>query len=55
MELLEALKVIREECKKHVNCGMCPMRTDNTECALRKNYPQNWTLSCDCETPRLFS
>lgn len=26
MELIEALKIIREECNKHTECKQCPLR-----------------------------
>ena len=53
MELLEALKTIREECEKHI-CRNCPMRTHNDRCAIREKFPSDWKLRCD-GIPRLFN
>ena len=42
--LLNALKVIRTECKKHESCGDCPLCTDEG-CKLKMDAPKDWVLS----------
>lgn len=58
MELLEALKVIRDECKKHSRCKMCPLRSyDDKLCTITANInPDNWKFADEDtdEVPRLF-
>lgn len=59
MDLIEALKVIREECKKHTNCETCHLRDyDGGGCCITRT-PENWELSCDDDVqkkvPRLFA
>lgn len=55
MELLEALKVIKDECGKHGRCEECPLRTEVIEpgiaCEIRRVSPNCWNLS---DAPRLF-
>ena len=42
MNTLEALKVIREECKKHESCRKCPIRAEENGCMLdRSDLPAN--------------
>ena len=45
-ELLNALKVVRNECKKHVNekCNDCCLCTDEG-CKLKIDAPRDWCLS----------
>ncbi len=45
-ELLHALKVVRNECKKHMNekCNDCCLCTDEG-CKLKIDAPRNWCLS----------
>ncbi len=44
-ELLNALKVIKEECSKHkVTCKGCPMANCNDECGLESDQPSEWRL-----------
>ena len=42
--LLNALKVIRTECKKHENCHDCPLCSDEG-CKLKIDGPKNWVLA----------
>lgn len=56
MELIEALIVIRDECKKHDNCEECPLRdSENNACSLPTASPCNWDLRTDYIVPRLFN
>lgn len=57
MELLEALKTIRDECSTHNNCQRCPLRSksDDDSCGLKERYPSEWDLLDDGVTiPKLF-
>lgn len=60
MELIEALIVIRDECKKHDNCEECPLRdSENNACSLPTSsqsiYPCDWDLRTDYIAPRIFN
>lgn len=58
MELLEALKVIKEECEKHLKCSECPLRTKSScehLCGIKENNPDRWKLKNeDIRIPRVF-
>ena len=56
MELLDALRLIREECKKHESCELCPLRSKfNDDCALgESDQPANWDLYEDTTVPKLI-
>lgn len=54
MDLLEALKVIVNECKKHDTCDSCPMRDKFDECALQNDPPDDWVFKDNEVVPRLF-
>ena len=55
MDLLEALRVIKDECDKHLECYTCPMRdVDEAECTLGKIDPCNWGFIDEEVAPRLF-
>lgn len=43
-ELLKALQLIKEECKKHVHCDGCPMMTCDGMCGISENEPKSWLL-----------
>lgn len=44
-ELLEALKVIAEECDAHASCLECPLyKIDNGCITQDENAPANWDL-----------
>lgn len=45
-ELLNALKLIKEECKKQDSCGVnCPMWSiGNDECGVTGDAPNEWKL-----------
>ena len=46
-DLEQALKVIREECKKHKNCPTCPLRNEEDGCYIHENMPNEWALKSD--------
>lgn len=55
----EALRTIREECKKYQRCSLCPLRAqDNTHCMVVRaegQSPNTWVLKSDeINTDRLF-
>ena len=59
--LLEALKLIKNECSSHSECKTCPMRVKNIGqdeymCYLRTKNPLCWTFKEDVpqEKPRVF-
>lgn len=57
--LLEALQVIRGECKQHETCRDCPLRKEPLEvgqnnCSVAEINPMYWNLKTDIEIPRLF-
>lgn len=58
MELLEALRVIKEECTKTRFCKNCPLRTeileDGRTCSVMAVTPNNWNIKEFDEVPRLF-
>lgn len=43
-KLLEALKCIKEECKKHNSCSTCPMSVIGNECGVNDSTPADWEL-----------
>ena len=44
-ELLNALKLIKEECKKYKKCDDCPMYAHNElECGVIDDEPKKWRL-----------
>lgn len=43
-ELLKALELIREECKKHHNCEDCPLICADGDCGVTVQTPQYWSL-----------
>jgi hypothetical protein len=43
-KLLEALKVIKEECKKHDSCSTCPMSVRGDACGIDDSSPNDWKL-----------
>ena len=56
MELLEALNIIKETCKRHETCVICPLRENNDDGAFRcyilyHNDPSTWKIT---ECPRAF-
>lgn len=57
MELLDALKMIRDECKKHDECAKCPLRDRDDLCYLEESgdTPNAWVFIDDVPTPRLFA
>ena len=58
MELIDALKVIQQECVKNNNCTKCPLRNaddynGDSYCHLRTYIPSNWKL-VEPIIPRVF-
>ena len=43
-ELLKALQLIKEECKKNRNCKHCPLIDARGNCGVRHEVPENWNL-----------
>ena len=44
-EILNALKVIRDECEHHVEgCGPCPFYVNHT-CMIQIGIPSSWRLN----------
>lgn len=57
MELLEALKVIRDECNSHPDtCSVCPLREYSGGCTLLQQRPEKWKFKGEEpeELERLF-
>ena len=58
MRLDEALRVIRDECRKHRNCVKCPLRRpdDKDRCSVTNSTtPEKWQLLTDpVEEPELM-
>ena len=57
MELIEAIRTLRDECIKYDYCEECPLRTyDNKKCMLHQSTPDAYTLVGDKvdKTPRIF-
>lgn len=56
MELLEALKTIRKECKNHDKCAVCPMHDKDRpdQCGITYGVvnPSEWGLEGDKGTMR---
>ena len=57
-DLLSALKMIREECKKHNNCPTCPLRNRFDGCSMDGARPEGWLFKNeraeDGVVPRFF-
>ena len=43
-KLLEALEIIKEECRKHQDCKTCPMRNVHNGCGVDDSSPSDWRL-----------
>lgn len=41
-KLLDALKVIKKECRKHRECNGCPMALD--DCCMLEREPAEWKI-----------
>ena len=60
MDLEQALKTIRETCKKQSNCRACPLRrkelkASEENCMITDKIPESWELKSDENTDnRLF-
>ena len=54
MELLEALKVIKETCCKAKHCERCPLRSYDDGCYVQENPPESWTFQTEDVPPRVF-
>lgn len=53
-EILDALKLIKDECESTATCRACPFR-DEPGCAIRGANPHDWDLDDeDPETWRAF-
>ena len=45
-EIIEALKVIQDECKKTNGCSECVFFS-KLRCGIMQGEPHTWELSCD--------
>ena len=46
IELVKALHVIQDECKKHEDCDDCPMSMDEIHmCSVTDLSPDNWKIN----------
>lgn len=52
-EILDALKVIKDECAFATSCHLCPFRRAES-CAILSEDPEDWTLAEDPEVWRAF-
>ena len=43
-ELLKALQLIKEECKKYHHCDNCPILTIGGDCGVTEYAPKYWKL-----------
>ena len=43
-ELIKALKVIKNECNKHVFCIECPLGNDSDKCCVKTTTPGCWKI-----------
>lgn len=43
-EITNALKVIKDVCKKHYRCEDCPLRNGKNDCAVTRGDPEDWEL-----------
>lgn len=59
VELKNAIKIIRAECKSQESCVFCPLRTNlagRVDCSLKLSNPDEYKLMGDDESysPRIF-
>ena len=50
MNLIEALKIIRDECNNHPTCYTCPMRNNkygDDKCYITTNNPAEWEFKSE--------
>lgn len=52
MDLKDALRTIRNECRKYDYCDNCPLRTEFNECSLKEFSPVEWNFTFDEEPIR---
>lgn len=55
-DLVTALKVIRDECKRHEDCPTCPLRTLDNRCSIVSLLtPEGWEFAEEkFVAPRVF-
>ena len=44
MDLIKALTVIRDECRKHKGCTECPLSTEQGECKFEYTCPSEFNI-----------
>lgn len=44
-EIINALKVIKDECKGHCHCDACPFYTGVVGCKVKKTSPIDWEIA----------
>lgn len=55
MDLIDALKLIREVCTAQERCLVCPMRSCSNGCVLQNIPPDEWVFECESgKAKRLF-
>lgn len=54
-EIIKALKTIKNTCKSFLKCSHCPFGTDNSDCVLKRQSPEEWKIGEETEVWRAFS
>ena len=49
--LIEALKIIKSECKKYRSCKECPLSNLSNNCAVNSTRPDLWQVM---DAPKAF-
>lgn len=48
-EIMQALEIIQEVCKRNAHCDDCPLRGSErdgfTPCSIKNDIPENWALN----------
>ena len=60
-ELIDALELIRDECKKHNQCTECMLRNNDDRCGVMEDQsgygfeaPSQWNIKNDHGIPRIL-
>lgn len=54
-EIIKALKVIQNTCKSFPRCSQCPFGTNDNDCVLQNQPPEDWNIGEETAVWRAFS
>lgn len=54
-EIIKALELIKNICKKHENCNTCPLGTYDKCCMIQDRNPEDWKINDTNQIWRAFN